>query len=192
MSPKLVRRVEVTCRDIHVIRRALDRLTDEEVTKLIRRGAIRIQRDGLPPSSPGTGIGRGRSDTSGPERAALDEDHRVDVVAKNVRELEGAVSDMRKMARRIEKLHDALRYDGPKPGRESSLQTECLIDECGNVPTGVGGDRLRGGLCPPCDTASRRWKGSHETSGDPASDRRAFRTWRNEALKARKAEAEAA
>lgn len=192
MSPKLVRRVEVTCRDLAVIRRALDQLGDDEVAALIRRAAIRIQRDGLPARSPGTGIGRGGSDTSGPERVATEDDWRVDVVAKNVRELERTIAEMRKLARRIEQVHGALRYDGPRPLRESSLQTECLVDECESVPTGVGSDRLRGGLCPACDEARRRWKANHESSGDPASDRRAFKAWRNQSLRDRRAEKEAA
>lgn len=70
--------------------------------------------------------------------------------------------------------------DGAR-GRQSSLQADCLC--CNRSVSGSSKDRLRGGLCPACDTAYRRARnaGEVEFDADGMLDRQGWievrRTW---------------
>jgi len=57
-------------------------------------------------------------------------------------------------------------------GRQTSLQGVC--EACGGVVSGVGEDRLKRSVCPPCYSKWREYRATHPSTDDPGADFQRF------------------
>lgn len=105
----------------------------------------------------------------------------ADPIADAVEELKHHLKELMKLTSYIDKIQmRVMTTSVPTPGRQSSLQGNCIV--CGGAVTGAGEDRLRRGMDNRCYLSWGSWKIKNPDNSDPGAQFHRFTVWRRENL----------
>lgn len=112
----------------------------------------------------------------------------ADPIGQGVRDIISAVVEMRKLGAMIDRKRQMVLHaaDQAKDRPLGAGAGPCHC--CNDFVTGVGEDRLKSLLCPPCYMHWGSWRLDHPASGDPKRDMQAYEDHRRAELAAQKKE----